>query len=186
MQYLLLLLLATICLPAFSQTITVKDVVDRMVEDQQTPIQKGSVDTLIVGGWDQPVHGIAITFMATFDVIKRAQRNGLNLVLTHEPTFYNHLDLRDDYGRGDSVVTQKIRFIEEHDMVVLRYHDLPHQASVDMINAGFVEQLGWQDLDIGDWTFSSPFKTLGDHRIRKGCFGNGEKYWFNCSGPRGL
>jgi len=133
-----------------------------MIEDQQTPLQKGSVDTVIVGRWNQEVTGIATTFMATFDVIKRAQRQGLNLVLTHEPTFYNHLDDLDVYGNQDPVVLEKLRFIQEHNMVVFRYHDLPHQANVDMINAGFAEQLGWQDLNIGNWTFRSPFKTLAE------------------------
>ena len=141
---------------------TVRSVVDRMIEDQQTPIQRGSVDTLIVGRWNQEVTGIATTFMATFDVIKRAQRQGLNLVLTHEPTFYNHLDERDVYGNNDPMVLEKLRFIQENNMVVFRYHDLPHAASPDMIEAGFSADLGWSEFEIGDGKFQSPFKSLGE------------------------
>lgn len=157
-----LLFLVLTSLPALSQTLNVRAVVNRMIEDQQTPIQPGSVDTLIVGTWGQQVTGIATSFMATFDVIKRAQRQGLNLVLTHEPTFYNHLDERANYGEEDPVVLEKLKFIEEHGMVVFRYHDLPHQAREDMIFAGLVEKLGWQDLLIKDMIFQSPFKTLGE------------------------
>lgn len=159
-------------LPAMSQSLTVRAVVNRMIEDQQTPIQDGSVDTLIVGRWNQEVRGIATSFMATFDVIKRAQRQGLNLVLTHEPTFYNHLDERDDYGEQDQVVLEKLRFIEEHDMVIFRYHDLPHQAQDDMINAGLVEKLGWKQFEIDNMVFQSPFKSLGElSRFLKDHFG---------------
>ncbi|GJM30421.1 MAG: hypothetical protein DHS20C17_30560 [Cyclobacteriaceae bacterium] len=133
-----------------------------MIEDQQTPIQKGAVDTLIVGTWGQEVKGIATTFMATFDVIKRAQRQGLNLVLTHEPTFYNHLDHREHYGEADPLVLEKLRFIEENNMVIFRYHDLPHQAHEDMINAGLVEKLGWKEFEIDKMVFQSPFKKLSE------------------------
>jgi len=162
MKQIFTLLVMLICTGAFAQTLTVRSVINRMIEDQQTPIQPGSVDTLIVGRWNQQVRGIATSFMATFDVIKRAHQRGLNLVLTHEPTFYNHLDERDDYGAMDPVVLEKLRFIEENDMVIFRYHDLPHQAAEDMINAGLVEELGWQELEEDDMVFRSPFKTLGE------------------------
>jgi putative NIF3 family GTP cyclohydrolase 1 type 2 len=172
MKTLLTILVMLIGYSCFSQTLNVRAVVNRMIEDQQTPIETGSVDTLIAGTWAQEVRGIATTFMATFDVIKRAQRQGLNLILTHEPTFYNHLDERDDYGEQDPVVLEKLRFIEEHDMVVFRYHDLPHRAQDDMINAGLVEKLGWNEFEIDDMVFQSPFQTLGElSRFLKDNFG---------------
>ena len=162
MRTLIVVLIAFWCLAGYGQDLTVRAVVNRMIEDQQTPIPRGSVDTLIVGRWNQPVRGIATTFLATFDVLKRAQRQGLNLVLTHEPTFYNHLDERDVYGAMDPVVLEKLKFIEEHDMVVFRYHDLPHDAQPDMINAGLVDKLGWKEFEVDDMVFQSPFGTLGE------------------------
>ena len=161
MRTLIAVLLSFVCLAGYGQDLTVRAVVNRMIEDQQTPIPKGSVDTLIVGRWNQPVTGIATTFLATFDVIKRAQRQGLNLVLTHEPTFYNHLDERDVYGAMDPVVLEKLKFLEEHDMVVFRYHDLPHMAQTDMINAGLIDKLGWKEFEVENMVFQSPFGTLG-------------------------
>lgn len=162
MRTLIVVLTCFLCLAGYGQDLTVRAVVNRMIEDQQTPIPKGSVDTLIVGRWNQPVRGIATTFLATFDVIKRAQRQGLNLVLTHEPTFYNHLDERDVYGAMDPVVLEKLKFIEEHNMVVFRYHDLPHMAQTDMINAGLVDKLGWKEFEVEDMVFQSPFGALGE------------------------
>ena len=162
MRTLIAVLISFVCLTGYGQDLSVRAVVNRMIEDQQTPLPKGSVDTLIVGRWNQPVRGIAATFLATFDVIKRAQRQGLNLVLTHEPTFYNHLDERDVYGAMDPVVLEKLKFIEEHDMVVFRYHDLPHMAQTDMINAGLIDKLGWREFEVDDMVFQSPFGTLGE------------------------
>ena len=146
MRTVIILLTFFLCLVGYGQELTVRAVVNRMIEDQQTPIPEGSVDTLIVGQWNQPVRGIATTFLATFEVIKQAQRKGLNLVLTHEPTFYNHLDERDVYGAMDPVVLEKLQFIEEHDMVVFRYHDLPHDAQPDMINAGLIDKTGLEGI----------------------------------------
>src|SRR5581483_3622139 len=34
----------------------------------------------------------AVTMMATLDVLQRAAASGHNLIITHEPTFYNHED----------------------------------------------------------------------------------------------
>jgi putative NIF3 family GTP cyclohydrolase 1 type 2 len=82
------------------------------------------------------------------------------------------LDERDDYGEQDPVVLEKLRFIEENNMVVFRYHDLPHRAHEDMINMGLVEKLGWKDFEMDDMVFQSPFKTLGElSRFLKDNFG---------------
>ena len=162
MKLILLMALMLQAYFAFSQDLTVRSVVNRMIDDQQISIPPVSVDTLIVGRWNQQVMGIATTFMATFDVIKRAHRQGLNLILTHEPTFYNHLDELDTYGEDDPIVLEKLRFIEENDMVIFRYHDLPHLAPVDMIDAGLIEHLGWETFDMGNGTYQSPFANLGE------------------------
>src|SRR3974390_121224 len=68
--------------------------------------QKETVDTFKGGNAQTPVTGIAVTMMATMDVLERASAKGLNMVITHEPTFYAHLDTpegidaRDPVGRG--------------------------------------------------------------------------------------
>jgi putative NIF3 family GTP cyclohydrolase 1 type 2 len=47
-------------------------------------------------------------------------------------------------------------------MVVFRYHDLPHHAREDMINAGLVEKLGWKEYEVENMVFRSPYGTLGE------------------------
>ena len=51
-----------------------------------------TVDTVKAGDLDTPVTGIATTFSATMDVLQRAVARGANLIVAHEPTFYDHLD----------------------------------------------------------------------------------------------
>ena len=50
--------------------------------------------------------GVATTFLATLDVLQRAVASGKNLVITHEPTFYNHFDDTQRF-ESDEVVAAK-------------------------------------------------------------------------------
>jgi hypothetical protein len=60
---------------------------------------------------------------------------GANLVITHEPTFYNHLD-ETDWLTNDPVFQQKRTYIEQHNLVIWRFHDNLHQHQPDPTMAG--------------------------------------------------
>ena len=64
--------------------------------------------------------------MSTFDVLRRAAKAGKNLVITHEPTFYNDRDVTTAL-EADPVYLAKQRFIAEHNLVVWRFHDHAHR-----------------------------------------------------------
>lgn len=100
-----------------------------------------TVDTVKAGDPTTPVTGIATTFLDTMDVLREAARRNENLVITHEPTFYNH---RDDisFFKDDPVYKEKLAFIEQHHMVVFRLHDEIHMARPDPIGMALVEALG--------------------------------------------
>jgi putative NIF3 family GTP cyclohydrolase 1 type 2 len=98
-----------------------------------------TVDTIKAGDPATSVTGIATTFLDTMDVLREAARRNENLVITHEPTFYNH---RDEFLAGSSVWKEKLAFIEQHHMVVFRLHDEIHMARPDPIGMALVEALG--------------------------------------------
>jgi len=100
-----------------------------------------TVDTFKAGRPDTAVRGIATTGMATFDVLRRASAAGRNFVVTHEPTFYNHQDQTDTLT-ADPTYVAKLRFIEEHSMVVWRFHDHAHMLRPDPLVAGSARTLG--------------------------------------------
>jgi putative NIF3 family GTP cyclohydrolase 1 type 2 len=107
-----------------------------------------TVDTIKAGDPATPVTGIATTFLDTMDVLREAARRNENLVITHEPTFYNH---RDDpaFFKDDPVYKEKLAFIEQHHMVVFRLHDEIHMARPDPIGMALVEALGMtRNLDV--------------------------------------
>jgi putative NIF3 family GTP cyclohydrolase 1 type 2 len=123
---------------------TAREIVAEIQKEVGVPWSAKTVDTFKAGNPDTPVTGIAVTMMATMDVLERASAKGLNFVITHEPTFYAHLDVPEGMPQSDPVWTQKRDFIEKHKMVVWRFHDHWHMRKPDGIEAGMVHALGWE------------------------------------------
>lgn len=69
--------------------------------------------------------------------------SGKNLIITHEQTFYNHLDDQAPLA-ADPVEQQKLGYIYEHHLVVWRFHDTWHLRQPDGILAGMVDRFGWR------------------------------------------
>lgn len=131
---------------AATGTITARQVIERIQSHVGIPWNSDTVDTFKAGNPDTPVTGIAVTMMATLDVLQRAAAAGNNLVITHEPTFFNHLDKPEDLpqGESDAVLAAKRAFIEKHGLVIWRFHDHWHAHKPDGIEAGMVHALGWE------------------------------------------
>ena len=123
---------------------TAREVVGAIQEHVGVAWRKETVDTFKAGDPETRVTGIAVTMMATMDVLERASAQGLNFVITHEPTFYAHLDTPEGMPESDAVWAEKRAFIEKHGMVVWRFHDHWHMRKPDGIEEGMVRALGWE------------------------------------------
>ena len=119
-----------------------------------------TVDTFKTGDPSGEVTGIVTTFMATWDVIGRAVEIGANLIITHEPTFYNHRD-ETDWLADDKVYQAKRRRLDDSGIVVWRFHDYWHQCRPDGIVAGLAERMGWTDCMEDGPVFDLPETTVG-------------------------
>jgi putative NIF3 family GTP cyclohydrolase 1 type 2 len=124
---------------------TAREVAAAIQQHVGVPWKTPTVDTFKAGNPDTPVTGIAVTMMATLDVLQRAAANGQNLVITHEPTFYNHYDDKPEgMDENDAVWTEKRAFIEKHGLIIWRFHDHWHMRKPDGIQAGMMHALGWE------------------------------------------
>lgn len=121
----------------------VKEVVDAILNASAVERISETCDKLITGDWDAEVTGIATTFMATAEVIREAAKRGANLIITHEPTFFTHLDKR-DWLEGDEVYRRKLALITDLGMNIWRFHDHIHAMNPDLIFAGVQQDLGWE------------------------------------------
>jgi putative NIF3 family GTP cyclohydrolase 1 type 2 len=121
---------------------TAQQVIDKIKAQISAPVDPNTVDTFKAGDPDTPVTGIVTTFMDTYDVLREAVAAGANLIITHEPTFYNHLD-QTAFLKGDPVFEQKMAYIRDHHLVIWRFHDEWHWRKPDGIIEGFTEAVGW-------------------------------------------
>jgi len=125
--------------------VTAQEIVARIqaqLAGQGVAWREGGRDTFKAGKPETAVKGIATSGMSTFDVLRRAAANGKNLVITHEPTFYNDRDVTTAL-EADPVYLAKQQFIAAHELVVWRFHDHAHALRPDPLIAGSARTLGW-------------------------------------------
>jgi putative NIF3 family GTP cyclohydrolase 1 type 2 len=126
-----------------NQGITIQEAIDLIIRQcVKHPFPK-TVDTVKTGDPAQKLRGIVATFLATRTVIEKAVQLKANLIITHEPTFYNHLDEREKLGT-DPVYLSKLRLLEENQIVVWRFHDYWHSHRPDGVMVGVLKQIGWE------------------------------------------
>ena len=142
---------AAIAQDAQANRLTARQVIERIQKNVGVTWRSQTVDTFKAGDPDTPVTGIATTMMATYDVLQRAAAAGDNLIITHEPTFYGHLDQTADLAKeNDAVLATKQAFIEKHHLVVWRFHDHWHARTPDGIQTGMIRALGWEKFQNPD------------------------------------
>jgi putative NIF3 family GTP cyclohydrolase 1 type 2 len=126
-------------------------------------------DRFKFGGPDTIVTGIATTFMGTFEAITRASERGLNMIVTHEDTYWNDAD-NTTIAEADSLVYKtKVDFMAAHNIVIFRIHDHMHRQRPDFTFSGTAREVG---LDPATETapnshrFVIPETTLGELAAR--------------------
>jgi putative NIF3 family GTP cyclohydrolase 1 type 2 len=121
---------------------TIAQIIDMIKQSIMLDTAAGTVDTVKSGNTDQPVRGIITTMFATVDVIRRAISSGANLIIAHEPTFYNHLD-ETSWLKDHEVFRLKNELLTKNNIVVWRFHDYLHANKPDGVLMGVLTKLGW-------------------------------------------
>jgi putative NIF3 family GTP cyclohydrolase 1 type 2 len=133
-------------------TLTAGEVVERIKENLGIPWNdKTYRDTFKIGGPDSPVKGICTTFGTNFRVMQLAQKTGINMIITHEPTFWSDAD-RIDLVKNDPLYKVKLDYATRNNMVVWRIHDHAHAHKPDFIRVGFDTAIGWNAYKVAGTT----------------------------------
>lgn len=119
---------------------TPNEVVDQIKQHLTCNWMNETVDVFKTGNPDVELKGIAVCMFADMQTLQKAVEKGCNFIITHEPIFYNHFDNTEDL-KDDPVFSEKMEFIQKHDLVVFRFHDHIHMTDPDGIYAGMIDEL---------------------------------------------
>ena len=87
--------------------------------------REDTVDRIIVGDPDKIISSAVVTWISSFDALRHAAEMKVDLLITHEPTFWDHYDYRDEPEAMPQTGTtrRKKDFIENAGFTILRIHD---------------------------------------------------------------
>jgi putative NIF3 family GTP cyclohydrolase 1 type 2 len=157
------LLLICIISSSYAQHQTAVQIVDQIKKNLGVPWKTPTVDVFKSGDSTWNVKGIAVTMMATLDVLQRAVEKGANLIISHEGVYFYHFDPKVSLGSlNDPVYLEKKKFIDEHKLIVWRLHDHIHIKRPDGIVSGFMHKMGWENYQdkLDERIFHLPRTTL--------------------------
>jgi putative NIF3 family GTP cyclohydrolase 1 type 2 len=141
--------------PVSGQTIikntkaTAAQVVEKIIKNTGAAVIPNTVDIFKEGNPETTVTGIVTCMFATLEVLKQAVSKNCNLIITHEPIYYNHLD-ETKHLENNSVFLAKKRYINDHKLIIWRFHDYIHSMKPDGVLSGMTEKLGWKQYAVDD------------------------------------
>ena len=146
------LVFTNVCL---AQTVKSPWTVQRVMEEIRKNVKphwfETKTDTIVTGNAYDTVTGIATCMFVDMNVLKKAVANNCNLIITHEPTFYNATDHMDDFMKEDEVLNEKMNYIKTHHLIIYRFHDNAHRNDPDQIMMGLSDELGWKIVNRTPW-----------------------------------
>jgi putative NIF3 family GTP cyclohydrolase 1 type 2 len=144
-----------------AESVTASQFIAEIIKHTGNSALPNTVDVIKEGDPRTTVTGIITCMFATMNVLTQAVDKNCNLVIVHEPLYYNHLD-ETDRLQNDPIFLEKKRFITDHKLVIWRFHDNIHTMKPDGIETGMITKLGWKDYVVKGSTnqFVLPSTTL--------------------------
>ena len=107
----------------------------------------GTCDTVKAGNPEKEIHKVGVTMFATVDTVRTAKEWGADMLIVHEPTYYDHMDVMIDTPvvnakkaliKGNIDVTEKFMSIlnNKTGAWLLTYQDILDHAEELKVSAG--------------------------------------------------
>ena len=125
------------------KTQTARQIISQMQQHLTCQWSQETVDTFKSGNPDDVVTGVVVSMFANMETLRQAVAKNCNLIIVHEPTFYNHLD-KTDMLENNPVYLKKLEYIQKHKLIIFRFHDHWHRTVPDGIYVGMINKLGWK------------------------------------------
>ncbi|MBQ2809386.1 MAG: Nif3-like dinuclear metal center hexameric protein [Clostridia bacterium] len=109
-----------------------------IITDGAYKINGETCDTIKSGDPEKEIKRVGVTMFATVDVIREAMEWGADMLIVHEPTYYDHMENLVE----SPVIDAKRALIEKSGIVIYRYHDRMHHRPIDQIPEGEIYYMG--------------------------------------------
>ena len=123
---------------------TIRDFINWMKTAMGFGWKETAIDVFLYGDPDIELQKVAVTMMATQEVLEKAVERGCNLIITHEPLFYNHHH-QFQHLLEDAVYKAKKAYLKTHGLCVFHLHDNLHHPGLDYIAVGMARKLDWEN-----------------------------------------
>jgi len=97
-----------------------------------------TADCMKNGDGNRELHRVAVAMFPTHDVIRDAVTMGVDLLLVHEPLYYNHYDSE----LPNEIAREKAEYVRASGLPIFRFHDHAHARALDLIYDGEMRLLG--------------------------------------------
>jgi putative NIF3 family GTP cyclohydrolase 1 type 2 len=98
----------------------VREILEHFLSRADWVNRETTVDRVIAGDAETEVTRCAVTWMPSMQALRHVADSGIQLLICHEPTFWNH---RDDRPTAGGISQEKLAFIQQHGIVIMRNHD---------------------------------------------------------------
>ena len=103
------------------------------------------VDRITYGDPYREIEGVTVCWMPYVETILRAKELVANVLVAHEPTFYDHWDLEGSF-HDTSAIEKKKRILDESEITIIRCHDVWDVFPDRGILSAWGELLGLNDV----------------------------------------
>jgi putative NIF3 family GTP cyclohydrolase 1 type 2 len=100
--------------------IKIKEILEHFINQANWVDKNNTVDRIVMGDPEKIVDQCLVTWIPSFKAIRTAVERNVDLIICHEPTFWEHLN---DRPENESLSAEKAHFINEHNLTILRNHD---------------------------------------------------------------
>lgn len=106
------------------------EVLDRLLSVADWVDRTNTVDTIIIGNPQKEITKVLVSLYPDMRAVKHAVENNFDMLITHEPTFWNHIDeveglneMKDNSPKKKTGLSKK-KLIDDNGLVILRNHDV--------------------------------------------------------------
>jgi putative NIF3 family GTP cyclohydrolase 1 type 2 len=141
-------------------SLTVMQVIDTLKQNVKPQWVNTKTDTIVIGNASDTVTGIATCMFVDMNILKRAVASNCNLIITHEPVFYNATNSTPGFMQTDKVLKEKVTYIKENKLTIFWFHDNAHGNHPDQILQGLADELKWKVISTSPWILEVKKQTL--------------------------